>query len=249
MKLRTLSWNVRGLNNPQKREVVKNLLCEWRCDIVCLQETKLDCLDLRMVRSLCSNRYVDWVGLDAVNTAGGILIMWDKRVVEKLDAVVGRFSVSCYWRGLVDGFDWACFGVYGPHSDDSRFQFWEELSDIRQRWAVPWCVVGDFNIVCFPSEQLGCSRLSPTMINFSNQIYFSNLVDLPLVGGQYTWYSGTTPPSMSKIDRVLVSSDWEEHYPDVLLKPLPRPISDHHPLLVKVRGMSCGKSSFKFENM
>jgi exonuclease III len=52
MKLRLISWNVRGLNNPQKREVVKHLLREWQCDIVCLQETKLDGLDLQMVRSL-----------------------------------------------------------------------------------------------------------------------------------------------------------------------------------------------------
>ena len=35
MSLRLLSWNVRGLNNPQKREVCKNLLKEWKCDIVC----------------------------------------------------------------------------------------------------------------------------------------------------------------------------------------------------------------------
>ena len=168
MKLRTLSWNVRGLNNPQKREVVKNLLREWCCDIVCLQETKLNCLDLWVVRSLWSNQYVNWVGLDAVNTTGGILIMWDKRVVEKLDVVVGRFSVSCHWRGLVDGFDWVCSGVYGPHSDEGRNQFWEGLSNIRQRWAAPWCVVGDFNIIRFPSERLGCSCLIPAMINFSN---------------------------------------------------------------------------------
>jgi exonuclease III len=83
MKLRLISWNVRGLNNPQKREVVKHLLREWRCDIVCLQETKLDVLDHRTVWSLWGNQHVNWVALDAINTAGGILLMWDSRVVEK----------------------------------------------------------------------------------------------------------------------------------------------------------------------
>ena len=41
MTLRLLSWNVKGLNNPQKREVCKNLLKDWKCNIVCLQETKV----------------------------------------------------------------------------------------------------------------------------------------------------------------------------------------------------------------
>jgi hypothetical protein len=249
MNLRFISWNVRGLNNPQKREVVKHLLREWRCDIVCLQETKLVCIDLRMVRSLWGNQHVDWVALDATNTAGGILLMWDTRVMQKVDVMVGLFSVSCYWHGLADGFNWVCSGVYGPQSEESRQQCWEELSLVRQRWMVPWCIVGDFNAVRFPSERSGCTRYNPGMYAFSDWIDAHNLIDLPLVGGQYTWSNGTTPPSLSRIDRVLVSLDWEAHYPDVLLKLLPRPISDHHPLLVAVGGMTGGKSSFKFENM
>ena len=32
MKLKLISWNLRGLNNPQKHLVVKNLLREWQGD-------------------------------------------------------------------------------------------------------------------------------------------------------------------------------------------------------------------------
>ena len=77
---------------------------------------------------------------------------------------------------------------------------WDELVGVQQYWNVTWCCIGDFNIVRFPSEQLGNSRLTPAM---------------PLEGGSYTWSRESDRPSMSKIDRVLVSHDWEEHYPDV----------------------------------
>jgi hypothetical protein len=217
--------------------------------MVCLQETKLDGMDIRMVRSLWGNQHVNWVALDANNTAGGILLMWDNWVVEKRDVVVGQFTISCYWHGLVDDFDWVCSGVYGPHSEESRLLCWEELSSIRQRWAVPWCIVGDFNAIRTLSERLGCTRFNPFMHSFSDWIDSHNLIDLPLVGGCFTWSSGTTPPSMSRIDRALISLDWEAHYSDVLLRLLPRPILDHHPLLMVAGGMAGGKSSFKFENI
>ena len=45
MKLKMVFWNVGGLNDSQKRLVVKNLLHEWKCDVVCLQETKLVSMD------------------------------------------------------------------------------------------------------------------------------------------------------------------------------------------------------------
>ena len=54
---------------------------------------------------------------------------------------------------------------------------------------------------------------------------------------------------MSRIERVLVSHDWEDHYPDVTQWALPCPISDHFPILVEAGGILRGKSPFRFENM
>ena len=97
-------------------------------------------------------------------------------------------------------------GLRGGHNE-LRPDFWSEVKSVRQQWAQPWCVFGDFNVVRFPSERLGCSRLSANMSDFLDFIDDLNLVDLPLHGGQYTWCNGSSNPSMSRIDRVLVSSD------------------------------------------
>ena len=59
MNLKLLSWNVRGLNNPRKRDVVKNLLREWKCDIVCLQESKLGNTSSILVKNIWGNPFVD----------------------------------------------------------------------------------------------------------------------------------------------------------------------------------------------
>ena len=42
MNLKLLSWNVRGLNEVEKKLQICNLLRSWKADIVCLQETKLE---------------------------------------------------------------------------------------------------------------------------------------------------------------------------------------------------------------
>ena len=117
MTLRLLSWNVRGLNNPRKRVVCKNLLKEWKCDIVCFQESKVSSCNVAFVRSLWGSPFIDRAALDAMQTSGGVLLIWDKRVFEKLDVIVGLFFVSVLLRGVVGDFVWACIGVYGPNDN------------------------------------------------------------------------------------------------------------------------------------
>ena len=157
--------------------------------------------------------------------------------MEKLDSIVCHFSVSCLWKGVSDGLEWVGTGLYGPTIDGLRHEFWDELSTVCQKWALPWCVFGDFNMVHFPSERLGCTRLTSHMMDFSDFIEESHLVDLPLGGGQYTWSRASDNPAMSQIDRFLISSDWEDSYPKVNQKLMPQPLSDHFPILLEVGGM------------
>jgi exonuclease III len=214
MKIRLLFWNVRKLDKPHKRSVVKNILRDLRVDVVFLQKTKLQCVDLGVIHSLWGNLYADWESLNAINTAGGVL-MWDKRVLQKLAWAMDRFFVSYQWKDVEDGFIWSGTGVYGPTLDSDRLAFWTELAMIRNHWDSPWCVFGDFNAIKYPKECWGCSNFNQSMFDFSDFINGSNLINLPLEGGMFTWSNGGENPSMSRIDRLLVSPNWEEHFPNV----------------------------------
>ena len=111
--------------------MVKNLLLEWKCDVVCLQETKISSMNRLLVCSLWSCPYVDWAVLEADQTAGGILIMWDKRVLDKVEVMVGAFSISVKWQGVEDGFIWACSRVYGPNENKEKGHMWDKLVGIQ----------------------------------------------------------------------------------------------------------------------
>ena len=75
---------------------------------------------------------MDWVALDADQMAGGVLIMWDRRVLEKLEVLVGLFLVSVQWKGVEDGFIWAGSGVCGPNDNNLRGDLWDELVGIQR---------------------------------------------------------------------------------------------------------------------
>ncbi len=62
---------------------------KWKVDAVCLQETKQDKVDWRIIRSIWGNSFVAWVALDPINTAREVLLLWDKRVLELADSTVG----------------------------------------------------------------------------------------------------------------------------------------------------------------
>ncbi|RVW44281.1 hypothetical protein CK203_071062 [Vitis vinifera] len=100
MKLRILSWNVRGVNDSAKRKVIKAMIRSQRVDMFCLQETKIQSMTEGLVRSLGTGRFLNWGTVDAQGTAGGILICWDKRTLELMELEVGCFSISCRMRNM-----------------------------------------------------------------------------------------------------------------------------------------------------
>ena len=123
MKIKILSLNVRGVNDPDKRKVIKNFLRTHKVDLVCLQETKVQEMNNDMVRSLEVGRFLNWKALDVEGSAGGIVLLWDNSRISMVNSVVGSFSVLCLFRMAEDGYQWDFSRVYGPIEKRLRESF------------------------------------------------------------------------------------------------------------------------------
>lgn len=59
------------------------------------------------------------------------------------------------------------------------------------------------------------------------------LRDLPLIGGKFTWSNNQSEPTLERLDRVLISTEWETLFPLTNLKKNPSIMSDHNPLILR----------------
>ena len=166
-----------------------------------------------------------------------------------MEAELGHFSVTCMFKNVEDGFLWAFTRVYGPVKRCNRELFWEELGAVKGLWEGPWCIGGDFNMVLSPNDRNPVCRLSHSMRRFNEILNELGLRDLPLQGGPFTWRGGLNNQRMSRLDRFLVTADWENQFSNVTQSTLPRPVSDHCPVLLDSDGIKSGPSPFRFENM
>ncbi|XP_059646325.1 uncharacterized protein LOC132292248 [Cornus florida] len=167
----------------------------------------------------------------------------------KVDVFREIFSLSCAFVMEEDGFTWSFSRVYGPVDDDVRGGLWEELSGVKERWSLHWCVAGDFNVVRFLAERSSEGAWTRAMMHFSDFIDGHQLIDLPLEGASFTWSSGREIPTLSRLDRFLISGDWEEKFPDIVQAVLTRVTSDHIPLVLDCGGLRSRCTPFRFESM
>ena len=112
--INTLSWNVRGLNCPNRRAAVKATISDTTCHLVCLQETKLSTVDRYIAASLGGNKLQSFAHRPASGTRGGILMLWDDSLLHVSDITTSTFCLSAMVRIRTSDSSFKITSVYGP---------------------------------------------------------------------------------------------------------------------------------------
>lgn len=94
---------------------------------------------------------------------------------------------------------------------------------------------GDFNVVRFNEERRGGDRNDNERSRFNGTIQQLQLMDLSIADRKYIWSSLHESPSLAKLDRILVSLEWESYFPLARVQLCHCLTSDHVPLKLIIR--------------
>jgi hypothetical protein len=114
---------------------------------------------------------------------------------------------------------------------------------------LPILIGGDFNILRSPDEKNNDNYDDRWSFLFNAIIDGLCLQELQMSGWKFTWANNLVNPTYEKLDRVLMSTEWEHKFPLSSVVALNRDISDHTPLLLNTNtsSLSNAQHSFKFE--
>ena len=225
-----LNWNVRGLNNPARRKVVRDLVSETKATVIALQETKLEVVDTTIISEVLGQRFEDnFVVLPAAGTRGGILLAVDNQHYRITSRGIGIHTVTATVQAVSGGEEWSLTVVYGPQDDQTKLQFLGELRWIKYDVLDKWLIIGDFNMILHARDKSNDNLNRRLMGAFRDLVQDLQLKELNLRGRKFTWSNDRTH---TRIDRAFCLSEWDLMKPNVYLQALSSRVSDHCPLFM-----------------
>ncbi len=227
--------------------LVKAFFRYSKCSVVCLQETKLAFTPLSKFSSFCGFHLQEFRAVNAAGTKGGILTAWNSSLFEFVREWAGLFSLTVVLKRRIDGTIFSITNVYGPTCQSLRASFFEELRFIGTWYSGVWVVLGDFNVLLSSRDKNGPPSLPSGAVGFRTVVRDLDLIDLPLLNKAFTWSNGRRPPTLERLDRAFVSLDWHSLFPRSSLRALPRPRSDHSPVLLCASSFIPASQLFRLE--
>jgi hypothetical protein len=162
--------------------------------------------------------------------------------------VQGEFMLQhTVWDKLLE-IKWCLVNIYGAVQEENKDAFLRELASFCAKIKEPYVMGGDFNIMRFSSDKNKFFIPNRFSDIFNTIININDLRELYVSRGKYTWSNNQVNPTLEKLDRILMSREWEKFFPAVLAYKRPREFSNHNPIIMNSQFSTLSQSrSFKIE--
>ncbi|XP_074314012.1 uncharacterized protein LOC141649216 [Silene latifolia] len=227
------SWNIRGFNKPLKHLEVIYFLKNSHIDILGLLETRVRKHKASKILKNKFGRYKSFTNYNS-HSNGRIWLLWNPITTSISILEEQAQVVHCKVTHLISGRTFLLSVVYGFNNAGPRHHLWQSLSSFANLGG-PWVTMGDFNVVRHFHEKISSTPPVLSELNdFNSCLLTCGLDDLPGTGAEFTWFNKHDASSRvySKLDRVLVNSEWIQCFTQNLAKFEPPGGLDHCPALL-----------------
>ncbi|KAL5543310.1 hypothetical protein UlMin_007094 [Ulmus minor] len=248
-----LAWNVQGLGNDWKFQILHDYVQQYSPSLVFLSETLSSKNQMEHLRiKLGYSGMLTW---EREGRSGGLCLFWSNNIsVQLLSGFKGHIDVMVTSHNSTC---WRFTGLYGNPDTSLRPQFWNLLKRLGDSSSMPWLCEGDLNEILFNHEkQGGAARAQYLMCYFREALNVCGLADLGYRGPKFAWNKRMKSCFVQeRLDRMLGNSGWLDLFPNSLIHHLSLRGSDHRPLLVELLRADestkiakiCKRGQFHFE--
>jgi exonuclease III len=245
--MKLLSWNCRGLGNPQVVRNLSRVVKEKKPTLVILMETKVRRKKIDLIRQKLN--FSSSFAVDCIGRSGGLAMIWN----DELNLEIQNYSQYHINAVVQTSTVWKITGFYGHPKADKRHLSWNLLKILAQFVPKPWLCLGDFNEILAPWEKQGGSeKIRSQMRAFQEVLEECQMHDMGFSGPMFTWTNCRERGELIKkrLDRGVANNEWREQFLEAELSVIFAMGSDHLPLFVDIEGSCKGRRhrpSFRHE--
>ena len=241
-----LSWNVRGMNAPNKQEDILLFLQKHRVGMIGFLETKVQNSNIDAVmHRVCPNW--TWIHNATTEERGRIILSWHPRKYRVKVIYISDQIIHGEATHLPTGRRFFISFIYGRNLVEQRLPLWESLRTISNSINDPWCVMGDFNSILNQEDRIGGTIVTESETkDFAECILYCGLQEFSFEGAFYTW---NNKHIWSKFDRALHNNLWYAQLDFTHVHFISQGLSDHSPIHVSFPKCLKPKYSFQFCDM
>jgi hypothetical protein len=200
------------------------------------------------LKRIAPKRFSKYAFVPSVGASGGILLGWNDAIFKGEVNWCQDFAITVNFISRHTNQKWKLTIVYGPCHGERRDMFVQWLYDLHLDSEEDWMLVGDFNFYRSSQDRNRGRGNYNDMEIFNSIISHHGLMEIPLKGRNFTWSNMQETPLLEQLDWCFTSLPWTSSYPNTLMLPLAKTLSDHTPCLVQI-GTSIPKTQiFRIEN-
>jgi exonuclease III len=128
--MKIITFNIRGLNIPRKKQIIKNRLRKEQPSLCFIQETKCT---LDRMETISKKQWIKYnmLVVEIQHMTRGILTLWNPQSVNLLTAEATRHTFSVNMKIIGNTAEILCTNVYSPQVMEEKRRMLLDLENLK----------------------------------------------------------------------------------------------------------------------